>query len=198
MTYNPQQFWNTRALAHRCEFDARGPEKGDDFFDNVFTKIEWRETDKVLEVGCGDGKIYRAFRDRGIPVDLICCDFAEEYRKKFFEYTGIMPDYWDGQTLPYEDNSFKMVISYNVLLHVPPEDFEQVWAEHIRVSQKYFFVSTFAPSRTRPEVQNLAEHCFANDYWAMIRKHNLHLIYEKAFEEHNSNWLFEVPDERTT
>jgi SAM-dependent methyltransferase len=96
--------------------------------------------------------------------------------------TGLRVDWWDGITLPYEDDSFDWVISFSVLLHVPPSDIARHVSEMLRVARRYLFVSTYTGSG-----DGLAAHCFAHDY--ALFDGLCEVEYRHFSEEDNTQWL---------
>lgn len=178
--YNPEDYWNKRGA------DYKGS-------DHVLVEIEnlkkivkhFTDDDTMLlEVGSGYKETVLSF----CPERCWLCDFSESTRENCFQRTGIFPDYWDGKTLPYPDNYFDFVISFSVLLHAPPCEIERVFAEHVRVCRKHFFIATYAGG-----LERLAEHCFEHDYKKLFEKYDLKIIDEKFFQDGlRVNWLLEV------
>lgn len=197
--YNPEDYWNKRGANYRGSDDVL-PE-----IENL-KKIVKHFTDydsMFIEVGTGYGRIYNALEPHihniGIGIEtkdilpIVCsnykmCDFVESMRYRCEQNTGRLPDYWDGKTLPYPDNYFDFVISFSVLLHAPPCEIERVFAEHVRVCRKHFFIATYAGG-----LERLAEHCFEHDYKKLFEKYDLKIIDEKFFQDGlRVNWLLEV------
>ena len=116
----------------------------------------------ILEVGSGDGRVY-AYLDPWIPYTMV--DFVDSFREKCKEKTGIMPDKWDAKTLPYPDNSFDLVLSFSVLLHVPFEDIRNHLRELMRVSKQYVFIAT---CDTGGDYGLDEGHCFRHDYLSLF------------------------------
>ena len=144
------------------------------------------DTISFLEVGSGYGRIYTEINTMApIPTNYTMCDFVDSMRQKCLSKIGILPDKWDGRILPYSDNQFDFVISFSVLLHVPPSDIDKIIAEHARVCKKHFFIATHAGGLDR-----LAIHCFDHDYYELFKKHGLKIIDEKFFRNGlRANWL---------
>ena len=69
------------------------------------------------------------------------CDFVESMRYNCLRNTDILPDYWNGITLPYPDKRFDFVISFSVFLHVPPADIRSRFRRTYSGMQNVFLYS---------------------------------------------------------
>jgi len=201
MTYDPKDYWNKRGVKYEA------PGEKDDETDNLKKIVNQSAgfDTMFLEVGSGYGRICNELKTVGfvdiVEVDCECkkrgmplvfsnytmCDFVLSMREHCFLNTGILPDYWDGKTLPYHNNQFDFVISFSVLLHVPPCEIDRVFAEHVRVCKKHLFVATYAGG-----LERLAGHCFEHDYRKLFEKYDLKIVDEKFFQNGlRVNWLLE-------
>lgn len=87
-------------------------------FDDRFEKVveEIRENtkakDKILDIGCGEGKIWQLFPD----LKVTGLDFSQENLKKAKKY--VTPVLGNAEKLPFKDNSFDMVLATEILEHV--------------------------------------------------------------------------------
>lgn len=85
---------------------------------------------KILELGIGNGTVSNYLKR--MKLDLTTFDINEE----------LEPDYvGDIRDLPFEDGSFDLVMSCEVLEHLPWEDVDKAFSELGRVSKKYVFIS---------------------------------------------------------
>ena len=88
----------------------------------------------LLDVGCGKGKLVEWAKEKGI--DATGLDFASGY--------GVQADLLD---MPFEDNSFDVVTSFDVLEHLRPEDLDKGLNEMSRVAKTYWVLSIgYGPS----------------------------------------------------
>ena len=94
----------------------------------------------VLDVGCGKGFMMHDFKNlmpnlniRGVDVSEYAIENALEDMKPFVQ-TG------NAKELPFEDNSFDLVISINTIHNLPLEECKQALREVERVSRKDAFI----------------------------------------------------------
>ncbi len=184
MTYNPEEYWHERGANYVAPGeDAEKPE-----VENLKDIIEIYDLSarNIVEVGSGYGRIYEELSSNmGTSFQFTMCDFVESMRYKCLRNTDILPDYWDGIELPYNDNEFDLVISFSVLLHVTPDKIEQVLKEHARVCNRYLFIATYFGGLDR-----LAQHCFQHDYKMLFENMGLKIEDEKFFQGGlRVNWL---------
>jgi ubiquinone/menaquinone biosynthesis C-methylase UbiE len=90
-----------------------------------------RNPSSVLEVGVGDGTIARHLKTQ-TPVAYTSVDFADDLKP---DVVG------DVRQLPFEGASFDLVCAFEVLEHLPFEDFEKALAELVRVARTHVIVS---------------------------------------------------------
>ena len=102
----------------------------------VFGNYQLAPDQRILELGCGTAGIWQAYAD-AVPegTHLVLSDFsvgmleaakANTSALNFVEYMEI-----DAQSIPYDDNSFDIVIANHMLYHVP--DIDKALAEIRRV-----------------------------------------------------------------
>lgn len=136
---NAAQWWNENEKIYAL-YHLNTPRF--EFFDRYVE--EWRGL-KALDVGCGGGFSCEYMAKRGVKVSGIdlsqkCIQAAQDHAK----LNNLEIDYRRGvaEQLPYEDNSFDVVICVDVLEHVA--DVKQVIAEIHRIlkPQGLFFFDT--------------------------------------------------------
>ena len=189
MTYIPEQYWHERGMNYVAPGEMEEIPEVDNL-KKLLLKHNLLDM-SILEVGSGYGRIYNELHKMLFvtkPLNFTMCDFVESMRHKCLRATDILPEKWDGKELPYNDNEFELVISFSVLLHVPPCDIEQVLSEHVRVTNKYIFIATYAGG-----LEKLAPHCFEHDYLGMFERLGLKIVSYKTFQKGlRVNWLVEV------
>lgn len=180
MTYDPQNYWHTRGHAYQ----------GQEHWEEMVCLKEMvhkhiTTPSKVLEVGSGYGRIYQLLKSE--LVDFHACDIADSMRYVHCERTGLLPDKWDGERLPYDADAFKLVIAFDVLLHIPPKDIRRILGEMCRASSRLVCVASWVV----PVGTSLATHVFSHDYDRLFVEQGLSVISEESFGERKL-WMLHV------
>jgi SAM-dependent methyltransferase len=94
----------------------------------------------ILEVGCGYGKQLRALRGL-LDVPLVGLDFSPTQLRRARGYLGGLERIdlvlGSGQTLPFADGAFDLVLTSAVILHNPPAAAERIRREVLRVARRW-------------------------------------------------------------
>jgi len=90
--------------------------------------------DLILDCGCGDGRVGNAIRGE---YRVIGCDIAPLSLKR----CGFPAVRSFTQELPFDDDSFDLVISSEVLEHILPDDYERSCREIDRVVRRWIIVT---------------------------------------------------------
>ena len=88
---------------------------------------EFRGSERLLDVGCGNGDVARLLRDR--VGEVVAVDIEES--RSWDDETGLAFRTADGEALPFDDNSFDLVHSKDSLHHMTSPD--RALAEYRRV-----------------------------------------------------------------
>jgi len=99
---------------------------------------------KILDVGCAKGFMLHDFRElipgisvKGIDVSKYAIEHCKEEVRPFLEVA-------DARSLPYEDNSFDLVIGINTIHNLEKEELKKALKEIERVSRKHSFITVDA------------------------------------------------------
>ena len=174
--YDPKQYWEERGKDYRASNPTWEEEsktlRGYYLFLNDFTPHT------TLEVGSGYGRIYELL---GHPMLMDMCDISTTMAEKCMEITQRIVYNWDGITLPFKDNSYDLVISYSVLLHVPPDQIRNHISELLRVG-KEVYIATYSGIQS-------GEHYFAHDYLELFKQLEAELVSCKTFGENRVHYV---------
>ncbi|MDD4082331.1 MAG: class I SAM-dependent methyltransferase, partial [Sphaerochaetaceae bacterium] len=84
----------------------------------------------ILEIGIGNKLVSNQLKEMGYKVTT--CDFDPKLKPDFVG---------DIRNLPFKKNEFDIVVAFEVLEHLPFEDFEKALSEMKRVSKKNCIIS---------------------------------------------------------
>ncbi len=91
--------------------------------------------EKVLDIGCGLGYFVHYLRLLGIEAHGV--EISEYALREAIPQVRSYIKKGDIRKLPYKDDAFDLVTTFNVLEHVHPDDVRQALVECKRVSRKY-------------------------------------------------------------
>ncbi len=107
----------------------------------------------VLDAACGTAINWETFKDMGVECDYTGMDRTEKMivdaERRYGDEITTKIGYVQG--LPFEDDSFDVVIMRHIMEHLPPGDMEEAIAEGIRVASNTFLISFFLPPDAREE-----------------------------------------------
>lgn len=92
-----------------------------------------KEGDKVLDLGCGNGRLLELFKGKNVDYVYVGVDNSEkliEIAKK--KNPGIFFQVANALNLPFPDNYFDKIFSIAVLHHIPSDDFRNHFIEEAR------------------------------------------------------------------
>ncbi len=182
--YNPITYWQARG-AH---YHTPDMSKEDDYLCELIKAFALPGY-RICDIGSGYGRVYSAMNGRGLLKDkhFEMFDFADSMREKCLSRTGELPIWWDGWAIPRPDKHYEFVLSSSVLMHVPEIDIDVIFAEHVRICKRFFYISTFGPDC---KTTKLSPHCFDHDYDKLIKLNSLHVVEYKTFlNGTRANWL---------
>lgn len=126
--------------------------------DIVTPRIGSLENVSLLDVGCGTGTTDRFFMPR---VRRLCgVDISEEMLERA---RAAVPDadycWYDGEKLPFPDESFDVVIAICVLHHVPMSNRYKLIDEMVRVARREGIVAIFEHNPLNPLTRHAVNSC---------------------------------------
>jgi pseudaminic acid biosynthesis-associated methylase len=97
------------------------------------------KTIRILEVGCNIGMQLNALQKMGFTnlTGIELQAYAVEKAKQLTKGINIIQG--SGFEIGFEDNSFDLVYTHGVLIHINPKDLPKIMSEMIRVSSKYIW-----------------------------------------------------------
>lgn len=145
MTYNAKEHYQNKDVAdgyYKKRFDNL-PGKINHFLEKSFLRkaVQKLDIESALDVACGTGRLTKELVN--LDIHNICgVDVSQEMlevAKEFCGTTKIKPIFnqSDATHLPFQDNSYDLVISFRFLDHLPEPEKKKALSEMIRCSNKY-------------------------------------------------------------
>jgi len=125
------------------KYTSRNPVKRfliNNFLRTIFLCLEGLKINRVLDAGCGEGFVLSEFKNRDIGNELEgidCSEQALDIGRKLFPH--LILKHGNIYHLPYEDNTFDLVLCNEVLEHLAEP--EKALNEVVRVSRQYCLFS---------------------------------------------------------
>lgn len=156
------QYKDSRNLKVRINLHDKFSVNKHGWFNWIFDNMNLLQSDKVLEIGCGSGQLWKKRGDK-IPIgsEIILSDVSEGMIKDAKEnLKNIKTDFkfhiTDCVNLPYRDESFDKVIANHMIFYV--KDRKKAFSEIRRVLKKggCFYCSTYGLKHMK-EIEKLTK-----------------------------------------
>ena len=177
MTYNKIEYWNQR-------FDPNNDGTRSRTSTHVNSVKPFIEKNKnILEYGPGVGRMVELYKDQShinffdisdiysSRLKSVCNDKNLKIKKHIINKSG------DVRT-PFKDNEFDIVCAFEVLLHCPKEEIEDVINELSRIGKKVIVITWYIGGE-----EKILSGGYTGNYQEIIKKNNLKLHWwdEKTF-----------------
>lgn len=174
----------------------------------MFDRYKISSGNKILELGCGNALMWdKKYSELPEDTKLILSDFSEGMCKivkdKHIEHRNVEIEQIDIQDIPYEDNTFDIVIANHMLYHVPNVD--KAIEEVYRVLKKggKFYASTLGVDGFQKYLNEKIKEFNSNmDYfnienWLFTLKNGAEVLSKKFndIKKYEYEDSIEIPDE---
>lgn len=153
-----ENYKNARNLNVRISIHDRYSQKKEDWFSWVFQQFDFNNVYRLLEVGCGNGRLWKQntidLRNREFFLSDISSGMVEYVRNSLGEDFNCLT--FDCQRIPFKSNYFDMVIANHVLFYA--QNIEQALGEIRRVLREggRLYASTYGKNHMK-EIDQLAK-----------------------------------------
>ena len=111
---------NTKILIQEFEYFA--PKTLEETLDLLY-KYKDRKTIKILDLGCGNGRLFSMLKDKNVKyVGIDSSDELIKIAKDRYQGENLKFLVVEALMLPFPDNSFNKIFSVAVLHHLPSDD----------------------------------------------------------------------------
>lgn len=136
---------------------------------------EFESGDKVLDLGCGQGRNILAMNEKGLDTHGI--DISQEALKQaqqLLSEKGIKANLTQGSffDLPYEDKSFKSVVSNASFHDIPQEGVESAFGEVSRVLEDEGLFLLYVKSSPKKDASGETVHHYTEDQLKELAEQN--------------------------
>jgi SAM-dependent methyltransferase len=136
---DPRDYWTLRG-GHDYYLEQEGQAGRDERARWIAGRVARYKPSSILEVGCGYGKQLRALR-RHLDCPMVGLDFSPTQLGRARAYLdgldGIALVLGSGDSLPFDDRQFDLVLTSAVILHNPPPVAERIRREVVRVAGRW-------------------------------------------------------------
>ena len=125
----------------------------------------------VLDIGCGWNEMVNNLKDKGIQnsVGLDCsCPGADVIAS--------------AHDLPFEDNSFDLIISFDCMEHIPEEEVESCFSEFARVGKRIFIKICLTKNKTLIDGETLHTCVKPKSWWMKIAEKYFDVTKTKMYK----------------
>lgn len=171
-------------------------QEGVEIVERLLSIVKLESEAKILDAGCGMGGVVMAFRDRGykaIGTEISDYCIKNSPLKGCIQKIGVT-------SLPFEDNSFDLVVCQDVLYYLSHKQVFQAVNELVGVTRKYLYIEVISkgsPNSNQlinPDKLRKARNLMTKQSWLeiFIRQGLKPLCQVYSLEENpDFNYLFE-------
>ncbi|MBS6258925.1 methyltransferase domain-containing protein [Holdemanella biformis] len=170
-----EQYKNAKNLNDRIRLHEKYSTNSQGWFNWLFEKIDFSKVNRLLELGCGNGKLWQAnkidLRNREIFLSDISEGMVEEVRNKLgSDFNCIVAD---AEKIPFKDAYFDSIIANHVLFYL--NDLNQGLKEISRVLKPngVLYCSTYGKSHMK-EITDIVQSFDSRIY---LSNHSLYDVF---------------------
>lgn len=162
---NNSEYWDKRAAGYQGHMNKRHIRRRF-AVQEAFLREHLGTPKKVLEVGCGTGRILEVVKAELPKAKIVGVDASEgmlALANALDTLSEVTLTVADALELPYKNKAFDLVLSFEVLLHLTKEQAAKALKEMKRVASRAIVYTYGGENVANP-------YCFAHNYPALFAK----------------------------
>ena len=147
-----EQYLTDKYLRVRQEIHEKYTVPKINYIDWVIDSVQWRGDERVLDIGCGSGAYFTSIQKLQSEVRYYGLDFSQGMLEKHPAQTNLTLG--NAQALPFDTDSFDVIMANHMLYHVP--DIDEALVEFKRILKPGgVIVAATNSQQNMPELQVL-------------------------------------------
>ena len=146
-----EQYRTSKNLDVRIQLHEKYSHNKLGWFNWLYSQIDFSHANRILEIGCGDGKLWENktldFRNREVFLSDASSGMIEEVKKKLGDDFSFM--IFDCEQIPFKKNYFDIVIANHVLFYLKDLNLGLKEIERVLVDGGSFYCSTYRKNHMR-------------------------------------------------
>jgi SAM-dependent methyltransferase len=162
--------------AEEKQFNYSVPEKFQENFNRCIANLKLPlPSIKILDFGCGDGKHYNFFVQKGLlPTNIYGVEISKK-RIERCQSIGWEKSYFiENERLPFTDDEFDIINMAEVIEHIPSDKIENIFLDLIRVIKKNGFLIITTPNYPIKRFYDIMD-AFVGKKWERLRDDPTHI-----------------------
>ncbi|MDE7313090.1 MAG: class I SAM-dependent methyltransferase, partial [Eubacterium sp.] len=151
---------------------------------------------RVLDLGCGDGMNAIHFKEYFANMEYFGIDVSEASiaQAKELECTNVHFSCYDGKKIPFQDESFHIILIACVLHHIPHEEHKQLLLECKRVLKNNGSLYIFEHNPWNPVTRKIVNDCvFDEDADLVYRRKLVKAMQHAGFHNVKTAYIIFLP-----
>lgn len=146
-----EQYRTSKNLDVRIQLHEKYSHNKLGWFNWLYSQIDFSHANRILEIGCGDGKLWENktldFRNREVFLSDASSGMIEEVKKKLGDDFSFM--IFDCEQIPFKKNYFDIVIVNHVLFYLKDLNLGLKEIERVLVEDGSFYCSTYGKNHMK-------------------------------------------------
>lgn len=182
-----KQYQNQNNLKTRSNIHKMYSTNKQGFMNWIFERYKLENNANVLELGCGDGDIWKHhINNYDLKYELTLSDISpgmlKNCQENLFKINNVKYRVIDIQDIPYEDNTFDIIIANMMLYHVPNLNLGLKEVSRVLKPNGTFYCATFGKKTIGSYINNLSSMQILNESTYKFTLQNGSIILSNFFD----------------